>query len=113
MAIEFKCPNGHKLKVKDTSAGKTGRCPVCNALVRVPVPHGASLSEDAILGILGPAAPSGPAEPPAEGFADGFSGTPERMAPKRKSCPQCHAEIEQETHICPQCRTYIAGLKDF
>jgi len=113
MAIEFKCPNGHKLKVKDASAGKTGRCPVCSALVRVPSAPGSELSEDAILGILGSSKPTGPVEPPPEGFADGFSGATEPMTPRRKLCPQCHREIELETHICPHCQTYIAGLKDF
>ena len=113
MAIEFKCPNGHKLKVRDTSAGKTGRCPVCNALVRVPLPPGTKLTEDAILGILGPAEPKDSAEPPPTGFPDGLTAATEGIAPRKKSCPQCHAEIEMETHICPNCHTYIADLKDF
>lgn len=114
MAIEFKCPNGHKLKVKDSSAGKTGRCPVCSALVRVPTPPGAELTEDAILGILGPAPPSTHVEAPPSGFTDGMAAMAEEMvAPRKKSCPQCHQEIAQETHICPHCHTYIAGLKDF
>ncbi len=114
MAIEFTCPNGHKLKVKESSAGKTGRCPVCNALIRVPKPTAEKLTEDAILGILGPHTPTEAVEPPEKGFEEGITGPGEGiLAPKKKVCPKCHSEIETETHICPECQTYIASVKDF
>jgi hypothetical protein len=35
MAINLECPKGHKLRVKDELAGKTVRCPKCQAPVRV------------------------------------------------------------------------------
>src|SRR5688572_4566756 len=38
MPIEVRCNAGHTLKVADTWAGRTGRCPVCKALVQVPAP---------------------------------------------------------------------------
>jgi len=38
MPIELRCPNGHRLRVADESAGKQARCPVCQAIVQVPVP---------------------------------------------------------------------------
>lgn len=114
MAIEFTCPNGHKLKVKESSAGKTGRCPVCNALVRVPAPASEEeISEDAILGILGPHKPTDAAKPPPAGFPDPAAEDEGDIAPKKKVCPKCHSEIAMETHICPHCRTYIASAKDF
>ena len=66
MSIRVVCPNGHMLRVQDSCAGKTGLCPVCRALVRVPEPAGQEpVSEDAILGFLGPHQPSRAAEPPA------------------------------------------------
>jgi len=117
MAIEFTCPNGHKLKVKESSAGKTGRCPVCNALVRVPRSQAEELSEDAILGILGRHEPSEtPMPAPSErspGSAGEAAADGPRLAPPKKSCVKCHREIDGETHICPYCHTYVARLGDF
>jgi len=112
MQIEFTCPNGHKLRVKESLAGKTGRCPVCSKMIRVPTPPGKEISEDAILGILGPHEPTEAVEPPSEGFPDPMT-TGEDLMARKKVCSQCHTEIELETHICPNCRTYIADLKDF
>lgn len=116
MAIEFTCPNGHKLKVKESCAGKTGRCPVCNALVRVPRPPTSELSEDAILGILGrhePGRVGRSARPEAPvGSSDETRADASPLTPPKKSCVKCHREIDGETHICPYCHTYIAGLAD-
>lgn len=53
MSIKVTCPNGHTLDVKDSYAGKVGRCPVCRAKVRVPEPLG-GMSEDDIISVLGP-----------------------------------------------------------
>lgn len=35
MAIETHCPNGHRVRVQDQLAGRTGRCPTCAATFRV------------------------------------------------------------------------------
>ena len=35
MAIENRCPNGHRVKVEDRLAGRTGRCPICGAAFEV------------------------------------------------------------------------------
>jgi hypothetical protein len=121
MSIEVVCPNGHTLKVKDSLAGKKGLCPVCKTQVNVPpasdAPSGAQLTEDAILGILGPHEPDpgrsqAPIEDPmpARG-ATGVNLDPTR-APPNKSCDKCNMEIPAGTVICPHCRTYIAGLTD-
>ena len=36
--ISFPCPNGHSLKVKDSLAGRTGRCPKCKVPIAIPSP---------------------------------------------------------------------------
>jgi 3-keto-disaccharide hydrolase/Ankyrin repeats (3 copies) len=36
MSILIKCPNGHKLRLKDRAAGKKVRCPECGTILRVP-----------------------------------------------------------------------------
>jgi hypothetical protein len=37
MGIVCHCPNGHRVKVKDHLAGKTGICPSCEARFRIPL----------------------------------------------------------------------------
>ena len=68
MAISIKCPNGHVLKVKDEFAGKSGLCPHCHSRVFVPMPvHSAEkarISDDEILGLLGPPREVKPEPPP-------------------------------------------------
>lgn len=35
MAIETHCPSGHRVRVKDHLAGRTGRCPTCGMKFRI------------------------------------------------------------------------------
>jgi len=114
MAIHVVCPNGHTLKVKDSLAGKTGVCPVCKTRVRIPgsSPKDKELSEEAILGIIGPYEPDPvriqtPIEDPV-----GTRKPPGGSTPGTKVCEKCNLEVPAETHICPYCRTYMAGLSD-
>lgn len=87
---------------------------MCKARIQVPQTAREELSEDAILGILGTAAPGrNPAALPADGGAVKTTAAYERPAPPKKSCDKCNREIDAATHICPYCHTYIAGLKDF
>jgi len=115
MSIRVRCPNGHTLVVKDSFAGKVGLCPQCKARVRVPMPAEDELSEDLIMGILGPhkAGPpkpfSAPEELPASESPSGADGN----SPPKKSCHKCNREISAAVHICPFCHTYIAELTDF
>jgi hypothetical protein len=109
MAIVVVCPNGHSLKVKTALAGRTGRCPVCKALVKVPSPPTEKLSEDAILNIIGSPNPRQDAEKKPQAVAAVKSETEK----PKKSCSRCNREIPVQTHICPYCHTYIAGLSDF
>jgi len=115
MTIEIVCPNGHTLKVKDSLAGKMGLCPVCKTRVAVPrisPPAASELTEDAILGIIGPYEPDpsrvqAPIEEPSA--ARKPAAPREGHAPPKKSCTKCNAEIPAESQICPHCRTYLAA----
>jgi hypothetical protein len=40
MAIEFACPNGHKLSSPDENGGRMAKCPRCGAATLVPKPGG-------------------------------------------------------------------------
>ena len=114
MGIKVTCPNGHTIKVKDYFAGKTGLCPTCKARMAVPnVPRG-ELSEDAILGILD-GYPSKRQESVDSSHEASGDPVQQYVASKstKKKCQNCRREIATETHICPHCHTYIAGLADF
>lgn len=126
MSIRVKCPNGHELKVKSSLAGKSGLCPICRAVVHVPVPK--DPLEDSILDVLGAIKPVVSSEDPsaetplsgADGSerplpshrVDRHDGLSASIAPK-KVCVRCHREIDLGTHICPHCHTYIASVTDF
>ena len=117
MSIRVVCPNGHALKVKDEFAGKAGLCPVCKTRVRVPEIRPDELSEDAILGILGPHVSDdseqiSPEERPI-GRRRSSSATRQESSPPKKCCHNCNREIAAQIHICPHCHTYIAELSDF
>src|SRR5262249_21885233 len=36
MALEFNCPNGHRVVCPEDRAGTEGRCPKCGVTVRIP-----------------------------------------------------------------------------
>lgn len=128
MAIQVVCRNGHTVKVKDSLAGKTGLCPVCKVKVTVPAnaalgaiganpPSEAPLSEDAILDLLGPHEQDASRKyEPLEEETPAQAGAPINLdpgaVPRMTSCDRCHQVIPVGTHICPHCRTFIAGLKD-
>jgi hypothetical protein len=114
MSIRCVCPNGHVLHVKDSLAGTSGLCPSCKGRVNVPKPHAPSMSEDAILDLLGPQGPSTRASMEESGVFlatsdSGIYGTPAG----KKPCNRCNREVSIGTHICPYCHTYIANLSDF
>jgi hypothetical protein len=96
-------------------AGITGLCPHCKAPVYVPIPQKSGLSEDVIMDILGPTQ-----TPPSDINSSGINldEAPSHRHEKGhhetpwKSCVKCNREIPSQTHICPYCHTYIAGLSD-
>jgi hypothetical protein len=117
MSIRVVCPNGHVLNVRDDLAGKIGLCPTCKARVEVPESRGGGLSEEAIMGILGPpvARPLHPelAPDPMDLLAASTVSERDDRGPPMKSCEKCGQLILAGTHICPHCHTYIGRLEDF
>jgi hypothetical protein len=114
MSIRCVCQNGHVLKVKDSFAGMSGRCPSCKGRVDVPKPHDKSISEDAILGLLGRQSTAERAAAESSGvlLAASESGI-HRMPFPKKTCSRCNRDVSVGAHICPYCHTYIANLSDF
>lgn len=114
MSIEVKCPNGHQLKVKDSMAGVTGRCPLCKAVVQVPKPEPPKgISEDAILDFLGPSPTldDKSLSDTIHDFGDSsiMRGSGIHRTP-RKTCTKCNRDIPALIHICPYCHTYLSEL---
>jgi len=122
MSITVHCPKGHRLIASEDNAGKTGRCPVCRAVVSIPMPSSGYLSESAILSILGESTPmkkrmtdelSELAEMAGLAAATLSQPTVIENKTKTKLCPSCDREIDTGYHICPHCQTYISSLSDF
>ena len=121
MSITVLCPKGHRLVAKDECAGKSGRCPVCQAMVSIPLPRTDYLSETTVLSILGSP------EPKQRNISDdlddfaSMTGMATTTSQKEQShhptqiklCPSCDREIDTGYHICPYCQTYISSLSDF
>ena len=120
MAIVVQCPKGHRLSAAESSAGRNGRCPVCKAVVSIPVSQQTLLTESTILSILGTADIGGTAKQAAASKQQGSYSMPgsasvvsDDVKAKLKFCPSCDREIDIGYHICPHCQTYMSGLSDF
>lgn len=114
MSIRCVCKNGHVLKIKESQAGTTGLCPLCKVRVDVPRLQKTSMSEDAILDLLG----REPSPPRVDTSSSGIMLIPSDsgvygQAKPQKACNRCNREVPAGTHICPYCRTYIANVNDF
>lgn len=111
MTIRVVCRNGHALKVSDSSAGKSGPCPVCKVLVQIPKPAPAAMSEDAILDLLG----TKPSDSPSSSSLTRDSSVGDALKKASmgrlpmKACIKCNREMDMEGRICPHCRTYVGG----
>ena len=117
MPIELICPNGHRLTAKESSAGKSGKCPVCQASVTIPIPNRAPTADSAIVvAVLG--------ELNAQSASQQVGKTvlaPKRAASVRDSstqarikiCPNCQRDIDMGYHVCPHCHAYLTGLNEF
>jgi hypothetical protein len=114
MSIRVVCPNGHLLRVNDGCAGKTGLCPVCRGLVKVPEPtvHEA-LSEDTIAEFFSPSSTTQPLPSVPRSGATATKPKTDPPVPVEKPCERCHKQIPAETHICPNCHTYVGGVSLF
>ena len=118
--IELVCPNGHRLTAKESSAGKTGKCPVCQARIAIPIPNRSVAADSAVvaavLGELNAQAAAqkkvgrtvlAPKRPPGVAVKDSSALARVRV------CPNCERDIDLGYHVCPHCHAYLAGLNEF
>jgi Zn finger protein HypA/HybF involved in hydrogenase expression len=121
--IQLKCPNGHHLTAKESNAGKTGKCPVCKAVVNIPVLRQTVITDSAVVSILGDpssvkknrvkTATSPTKEKTVVPASEQSASSSSSVLPHVRLCPNCEREIDMGYHICPHCHTYITGLNDF
>ena len=110
MTIRVVCRNGHTLKVNDSSAGKSGLCPVCKVPVQIPANKAEAMSEESLMEILGPKE-GDPTHGPKE-WSDPDSTKHTGVAqqsPPMKTCIKCNREMDLGVRICPHCKTYVGG----
>lgn len=100
MGIRFRCPNGHKLHVKDFLAGKRGICPKCGAKFQIPqesepdLVKGSKRAEDEVADVPGPVAPASPTPTELPQIEERPSPAPaDAKDAKTKSQPQPEAPV--------------------
>ena len=97
MALEFNCPNGHRIVCPEDRAGTEGRCPKCGVTVRIPVAGTAPTSAPVTAAPVPNAGAAGPEV--AEVNIPFLCPNGHRLfAPKRLEgqagqCPQCGARF--------------------
>ncbi len=123
MAIDFTCPNGHRLSTKDEDAGKLAKCPKCGAVTKVPGLNGSAsgstaepiaaasasgkgLLERAAVGNDAGAAKSGPRlggpkMTPAPGLATNAGGQAAADSGKTSSVVSGSVREESIVFLCP------------
>lgn len=105
MSIQVTCPNGHRLRVKNSFAGKTGYCPYCRAKVRVPAAR--AFREDDVMSVLGPPPPPPPLEPePPPDYEVYVHQEPEHVrALEESGIRLAGSSILRRAKLCLVCRT--------
>ncbi len=124
MPIKLKCSCGQSLTVPDSLAGKTGKCPKCQAAIRIPAATAAApatTSSGAAAAKPAAAKPAAAKQPaaPAKAAVAKTAAAPAAPAPaivsddvfdeiglKKKTgptCPKCATPIVRNAAICTSC----------
>ncbi|HZZ28323.1 MAG TPA: hypothetical protein VFE46_10015 [Pirellulales bacterium] len=105
MALDFFCPNGHRISCPEDRAGRDAKCPRCGIALRVPNASGATAkavgNSTASTPTAGPAA----AAIAAAGANMPLAGTPDEIA---FLCPNGHrlhgpSRMQGQAGQCPHC----------
>jgi hypothetical protein len=93
------CPNGHKLTGSVDMVGKNVRCPQCGAKFQLKLPARKSLTETAVMRILGD--------------ADKLPARPEPQEKTQRPCPRCKKQISIHANVCEHCKCYAGAMPNF
>ena len=118
MSIQLHCPNGHRLTAKESNAGKTGKCPVCKAVVTIPFPSPLPSADSAVvLAVLGELNAHVSRQIGKTILASKRQPTvaiqDSNEQARVKMCPNCERDIDLGYHVCPHCHAYLTGLNEF
>ncbi|HTQ39091.1 MAG TPA: hypothetical protein VMJ32_08680 [Pirellulales bacterium] len=104
MALDFFCPNGHRITCPEDRAGREAKCPRCGVALRVPSASGATAQ--AVGNPVGSAPSGGPAiATETAGRHEPAASGPEEIA---FLCPNGHrlhgpARLQGQAGQCPHC----------
>lgn len=101
MAIKVKCKCGQVLSVPDDKAGKSGKCPKCGELIRIP-----AATEGSAAPSKGTASKGAPAKVPSQSAAKGASSASASSKPRPNALDDLFKEEGIEVrrgNFCPQC----------
>lgn len=120
MPIRVTCQCGQSLSVPDEMAGKSGRCPKCKGVLKVPA-AGAAVAKTPASGTATPAAASNKPTPakaaPAATSAapnSNLAGLFDEVGLVKKTgkfCPSCDAPLDPRAVICVSCGFNLAEGK--
>ena len=96
--ITCACPRGHKLRGGPEMIGRQVRCPRCRDVFSFGYAIRESVSDTAVLRLLGDA-PAPPPEP--------------KSAVRARPCNKCGHAISPEATVCQHCKFYVGQLDTF
>lgn len=102
MPIRVACQCGQSLNVPDAMAGKSGKCPKCQQVIRIPAAGGATSPKTA----TGPKAQSAKAAPAAPSAPNAMASLLDAAGIVQKSgtfCPNCDQPSKPGTVLCTNC----------
>jgi len=121
MPIRVTCRCGQSLSVADAMAGKSGKCPKCSEILRIPSSSGGSeTASSAAKGtskpksasttspIPKPAAVAKKSSAPSDNALDKLFSEAGLDKPKGPQCPSCKAPIDPNAALCTSCGFHLA-----
>lgn len=106
MPIAVQCSCGQKLNVPDNLAGKQGKCPKCQQLLKIPMSGSAPIASAPTAGTPVSAAPRAAAPRPTAGPDPGLASLLEEAGVGKKTgptCPRCATPISRGAVLCTKC----------
>jgi hypothetical protein len=88
MAVLLQCPQGHRLRVDESLAGRDVDCPICKSRVLVPRPESNPITDSGVVRIL---------------EADEALEDSQRRS-RDRTCPRCGAVVPRKSDVCHNCK---------
>lgn len=114
MPIQVTCQCGYSLNAPDSMAGKSGKCPKCQQMIKVPGAATPSAKGASAASSSGTKSPAGPkkAEAPMASVApnalDGLLESAGLTQREGKYCPACDAPVQAGAVLCIKCGFHFA-----